>query len=264
MKEALNAAALLAAAEKAYQQGDIRVACRIFASVARSRPATPINQQARQRLTQIADEAMQKIESVDRQLAQEAKALSPSEMLGLNGPQPTQWVQAVTTAFADYDELSERYDAVPMIRRKLRAQVAQKRRRPEYAAVLNEPEAMALCEIARQHERDQQSCCAYWVYKDAAQLAPAPAARRAVEQLASMEKDPQLMVSAEACRQLQECHALYNRAESVVKTWPSRAQELLAQIVETAPPDSEIYRAAQIRIQVIAGCMEADNAGIDN
>ena len=60
-----------------------------------------------------------------------------------------------------------------------------------------------------------------------------------------------LLASAEACRQLQQCHALYNRAESLVKTWPSRALELHGQIIETAPPDSEIYRAAYERIRTI-------------
>ncbi len=264
MKEALNHAALLAAAEAAYQQGDIRVASRIFAVVARNRPASPFTRTAQQRLTQLGDEALQKLADVEQQLAGESTAFSTTEKLGFDGPLPAAWQKAVATAFADYDQLSEQYDSVRAIRNKVRAHVAQERRRPEHAAVLNEAEATALCEVARQHERDQQPCCAYWAYKEAEQLAPAPAARRATEQLARLEKDPQIIASAEACRRLQQCHALYNRAESLVKTWPSRAQELLSQIVESAPPESEIYRAAQKRIQAINDTLQQDRTGSDS
>ena len=268
MKEALNSAARLAAAETAYQQGDIRVANRMFASVARSRPTTSFTLTARKRLVQLSDEALQKLKDVDEQLAKEASAFSTSEKMGFDGPLPPLWKKTVTVAFADYEQLCEQYESVRSIRGQLKTHVAQKRRRPEHAAVLNEANAAALCEVARQHERDQQACCAYWAYKEAAQLAPAPAARLAAEQLARMEQDPQLLTSAEACRQLQQCHALYNRAESLVKTWPSRALELHSQIIEAAPPDSEIYRAAEKRIRTITGTdipsgAVQDGAGID-
>ena len=176
-----------------------------------------------------------------------------SEKMGFDGTLPPSWKEAVTVAFADYEQLCEQYESMRSIRSQLKAHVAEKRRRPEHAAVLNEANAAALCEVARQYERDQQACCAYWAYKEAAQLAPAPTARLAAVQLARMEQDPQLLASADACRRLQECHALYNRAESLVKTWPSRALELHGQIIESAPPDSEVYHAAEKRILAIAG-----------
>ncbi len=263
MKEMLDGAARLEAAEKAYAEGDIQVASRIFMTVARTRPATSVTDKARQRLTELADEAKQKLESVDEQLSDAAKNFATTQRLGFDGPLPAPWKEAVTVAFVGYDELCELYDAVPRMRGELNAHVARQRRRPEYAAVLNEPKAAALLEVARQHEQENQRCCAYWVYKEAAQLAPAPAARSAAEELAKMEADPALMAAAEACRRLQECHKLYNRAESLVKMWPSRAEELLGQIIEIAPPDSEIYRAARLRLRDIAGTAGADEVELD-
>jgi hypothetical protein len=252
MKKAMDAASRLSIGDQAYQKGDIRIASRMYLSVANARPATPVNQMARQRLSTLTAEARQKLKEVDDQLAAAAAKFGTSERLGLEGPLPREWELAVTTAFSEYDILREKYNGVPTVRRELRTRLTKKRNQPEYAASLNNPEAEALCEIARQHQRDQQQCCAYWVYKEAAKLTPAPAARTAAEQLAIMEKNEQLMQEAKKCRELKECHKLFNRAESVVKTWPARAKELLAQIIETAPPDSEIYRAARERVQEIS------------
>jgi hypothetical protein len=40
-----------------------------------------------------------------------------------------------------------------------------------------------------------------------------------------------------------------------MRTWPARAEQLLAQIIDTAPADSEIHRAARERIQTLrASC----------
>lgn len=252
MKKAFDGAARLAVGDQAYQEGDIRVASRMFMSVANSRPATPVNEMARQRLSQLSDEALKKINAVENQLAEKAAQFSPSEKMGVNDLMPREWKLAVTTAFTELEVLQETYDSVPLVRGELKTRLAKARRRPEHAAVLNEAEAAALCEIARQHERDQQQCCAYWVYKEAAKLDPAPSARTAAEQVARMDQDPQLVAAAEKCRQLKECHKLYNRAESVVATWPARARELLTRILDTAPSDSEIYRAARERISKIS------------
>jgi hypothetical protein len=252
MRKISDSAARLQAAEKAYAEGDVQVASRIFMKVARGRPATPVSAQAKQRLLQLAEEAKGKLKAVDEQLASAGESFATSERLGMDGPLPGPWKEAVAVAFADYDKLCELYDAVPRMRGELKEHVAHQRRRPECAAVLNEPEALALVELAQQHEQNNHACCAYWVYKEAAQLNPAPTARAAAEQVARMEADRQIMAAAVACRQLQECHKLYNRAESLAKAWPSRSEELLSQVVATAPPDSEIYRAAKRRLQTLA------------
>ena len=105
-----------------------------------SRPATSFTLTARQRLVQLSDEALQKLKDVDEQLTKEASAFSTSEKMGFDGPLPPVWKKTVTVAFADYEQLCEQYESVRAIRGKLKAHVAEKRRRPEHAAVLNEPE----------------------------------------------------------------------------------------------------------------------------
>lgn len=70
--------------------------------------------------------------------------------------------------------------------------------------MLNESKARELWEVAQQHEEAEAPCCAFWAYRDAAKLAPAPSAERAGQRLAQMQQDPQIVASAEACRQLQE------------------------------------------------------------
>ncbi len=214
-------------------------------------PITPVNALAKQRLNLLAAEAREKIKNVDSQLAAQAEQFATSEKLGVDGQLPDEWKQAVTAAFNDYESLRDTYDSVPAVRGELKSRLTSARRRPEYAAALQQQEASELCEVARQHERDQEQCCAYWVYKEAAKLAPAPATRLAAQQVARMDQDEQLLAAATKCKELKECHKLFNRAESVVATWPARALELLAQITHKAPPDSTIHRAARQRMQEI-------------
>ena len=64
-----------------------------------------------------------------------------------------------------------------------------------------------------------------------------------------MEEDPEIVASAAACRELQECHKIFSRAEKLSKLRQARAKELFAQIVERAPEDSELHRAALLHIQ---------------
>ena len=119
------------------------------------------------------------------------------------------------------------------------------RRQPEYASVLNELAAKSLWELGQEHERDDQLCCAYWVYKRAAELTPAPSAVLAKNRFAELDKDPQVVASAEKCRTLQWCHQAYLRADRLLELKPERATELFAEIVSRAPKDSEVYREAK-------------------
>ena len=63
---------------------------------------------------------------------------------------------------------------------------------------------------------------------------------------------PYYVAAAEACRELQECHTIFNRAGKLMKARPSRAQALFAEIVERAPGDSEVHRAAKKHLQDMA------------
>ena len=155
-------------------------------------------------------------------------------------------------AFREYDQLVAEYGGVPAVKRELTAHLRKQRHRSEFAAVLDEPRAKALLDMAEQHEREDQPCCAYWAYKDAAKLASTPSGQLARDRFVEMEQDPEVVASAEACRELQECHKLYDRAERLAKARPEKAKDLFAQITERAPRDSTIWLAAHARFQAMS------------
>jgi hypothetical protein len=248
--------ARLDAADRAYQGGDVMLASRIYVSLALAREKTPGSVQARQRLDRLAADAQQKLQKIDDELAAALSGMSPSESLGLNMPQDGAasddgWSDLVQAAFDRYDQLAEDYGGVPAMKRELKSHVARQRRRPEFARVLKEPEAGTLLELARKHEREDHACCAYWVYQEAARLVPAPSARLAQERYDQMQQDPRVVAAAESCRQLQECHRLYQRAEMLAEMRPERAKELFDQIIDVAPEDSEVGRAARQQLALL-------------
>ena len=76
---------------------------------------------------------------------------------------------------------------------------------------------------------------------------PAPSAIEAKTRLEALEKVPDIVAKAEACREVQRCHQLYARASAFCRIVPS-ANELLAEIIRRAPNDSKVYRAAKQRL----------------
>lgn len=249
-------AARLNAADRSYSDGDVMVASRLYVSLALARGNTAVSTKARQRLNRLAADAREKVKKIDDELAAGLSGMSPSESLGLNASQDAAasdggWSDQVQSAFDHYDQIVEDYGGVPAVKRELKSHVAGQRRRPEFARVLDEPEAATLLDIARKHEQEDHACCAYWVYKEAAQLTPAPSARIAQARYDEMQQDPQVVAAAERCRQLQECHRLYRRAEMLTEMRPERARELFVQIVDTAPEESEVCRAAREKIAML-------------
>jgi hypothetical protein len=231
-KKARSTAALLATADAAYKEGRILAASKIYCRMASGRPPNGFSVAARQRLDRLAEDARGKLGEVDAKLSQQEMA-----------------PDLIEAVFDEYSRLSKDYGGVPAVRREIRSHVARQRRRPEYAKVLNEPEAEALWESAQEHEARDHPCCAYWIYQRAARLTPAPSGERALKQLTKMNEDPRLVAAAELCRRLQECHGLFSRAERVIKANPARARELFRQIVDRAPEDSEVHLAARRQIR---------------
>ena len=249
MKKANTAAARLAVAEKAYQDGDLRVASRIYLGLALSRSKVPAADEAKSQLKQLADEARAKLDAISTKLAAGGSVSSPGESSAGDGSgdretSPQQWMDLVTEAFRQYEQLEEDYEDVPVVNREIRSHVAKQRRRPEIAAVLNEPEAASLLEVARQHEKNNEHCCAYWVHERASKLLPAPSAQIARDRIAEMKQDPAAVAAAKACRDARECHVIYRRAELLIEKRPTRAKELFSEIVRRMPEGSEIHRAA--------------------
>ena len=158
------------------------------------------------------------------------------------------WEAAVRAAFNKYNRLVDDYEGVPNLANTLTSHVNRQRRRMEIAVVLNEPEAKALLDAGKQHESEDHQCCAYWVYRQAARLLPAPSAIEAKTRLEALEEVPDIVAKAEACREVQRCHQLYARAERLLPDRPERADELFAEIIRRAPSDSKVYRAAEQRL----------------
>ncbi len=111
--------------------------------------------------------------------------------------------------------------------------------------MLNEPAAKKLWDIAQEHERNDQLCCAYWVYKEAAELMPAPSASRASARFDELSKDNEVVAAAETCRTLKWCHAAYACADKLLPLKPNRARRSSRRLSKRAPEDSEVYRAAR-------------------
>lgn len=237
-------------AERFYKSGEIVVASRLYASVARSRPKTTMTEKARRCLDDLAEEARDKLGKIDATLSEQSQAISPGERFNAQR-WPDGWQDAVTAAFQQYNQIVKDYRAVPAVKNELRLHVSKQRREREYAAVLNEPEAKTLWDLAKQHEQEDEACCAYWVYQRASKLRPAPSAQQASDRLAQMQQDSNLVAAAERCREMQQCHKIYRLADRLVRSKPERARELFAEIVQRSPQDSEIHRDARERIEDI-------------
>jgi hypothetical protein len=111
--------------------------------------------------------------------------------------------------------------------------------------VLNEKPAADLLAQAQQQEQDDERCCAYWTYEEAAKLTPAPSAIAAAGRFEAMKKDPEIVAEAEECRVLQECHQTFHTAELLEKSLPEKAETLFKDILAKSPRDSEVHRCAK-------------------
>jgi hypothetical protein len=270
----------LAVGDERLAHGDMRVACMIYARLAATHPPTEATEAAKKKVAELQEEAKQKLEKLDSQLAaahSEPRAErrdntsqgdlgssvaggagenEPREEsagdggLGQTAERPTAGMGGrIVALFREYDRLADTYRALPGVGSQFRAHTAKLRGRPENAAALNEPAASALWEKGQKHERENQLCCAYWAYKEAAALAPAPSAVQAGFRFAELAEDPQVVAAAQACRELKWCHQAYVRAERLLNGKPEVASEIFAEIVRRAPEDSEVYRAAQEHLQ---------------
>jgi hypothetical protein len=245
-----GAAQRLAAADRAYQEGNVRLATAIYVRLAGSKPAGPSTATARERLAKLAEEARQKLKAVDARLVPEA--VTPEAGKSANSPTPTRLApETILQAFEDYDEIASQYGKVPEVKRELASHISRQRRKAEYAAVLNETQAKELWEMGQRHERDDQACCAYWAYEQAARLVPAESALRAKWRFEAMKLDPNVVEAAKTCRELRRCHEVYHRATMMAKVKPERAKELYAEILRRAPADSAIYRTAQADLDAL-------------
>jgi hypothetical protein len=227
--------------------GDLATASRLYQRVALRRPANETNKAAQERLETIQAAPFATLAALEGQL----KKLRPMETaFRQTGPASVD-PSAVTQIFDLLDKLQLEYAAVATVESRIADRIRILRNDPLFAAVLQEPAAAELWEMGQEHEKNQQACCAVLVYEQAASFLPAASAKLARSRLTTLNKDPLVKVEVERCRVLQLCHAKFREAEAVKATNPNKAREHLARIIELAPQDTSIHKAAREQIAML-------------
>lgn len=253
-RQATAAAERLEAGDRARRDGDIRLAATIYVRLARSKPPTEASGEARDRMIGLAADAREELRKIDATL----ECSDDSSHDSAHSPQGQVEPEVIREAFRKYDELAAKFASVLAAKREVTAHVVRQRRDPVYAAVLNEPKAKELWELGQQHEKDSELCCAYWVYQDAARLIPAPSAFQAQARFEALKGNPEVVRSAETCREVRWCLNAYQRAGWLGEVNSEKAKQLYAEILRRAPVDSGVYQAAQIAHAACAPAPRAD------
>jgi len=251
LRNATTNASRLQAADRARREGNVRVASMIYGKISLARPVDGSVTAAQERLRELADEAR----SIQKEIDTNLRVGSPfAELAPSSGQSASSSLPAKTIlkGFEDYQNLLFQYGEISAVKRSLATHVARQRAKPQFAAVLNEPEAAEFWDIGEQHEKEGHRCCAYRAYAVAAQLAPAPSAQKAAARLEEMSQDPKIAEEAEVCKNLEWCHGAFARATMLAKARkPSQARNLFAQILEKAPEDSAVFRESSRQYEVL-------------
>jgi hypothetical protein len=229
-KQAATDESKLAAADLARDEEQYFVASKIYLALSLSSDSN-VQAEAKSRLEGLQDDGRNRLAKIDN---------------SVDGSSPS--VETLLAALDDYSWLERQFTKVPVVNREIRSHVAKQRRRPEFVAAASEPEAAGLIELAQQHEQNDQICCAFLVYEEAAKLAPAPSSAKARGRLEALKKDPTAVKAAESCRNLVWCHGTFEKAKRLTSRKPKEARQLLVAILEKAPVDSEIYQAARLEV----------------
>ncbi len=245
-----SAAKQLAAADAAAKRGEMEEAIALYNRLAVSRSKNAVSATAQQRLSVLPRLALIRMREIDAAIPRDHVATTTNDVLraASGNLEAMEWRSTVIAAFEDYDHLIDQCTQLRGAIGNIRRHVADQQRRIKYDLVLNEDEAAELLKVGQDQEAAGELCCAYLAYEKAAKLLPAPSAQLARDRFAHMQQDPDIVASAKICTQLQWCHKTYRTAEQLAPVKPDRAKELFAQILDRAPADSEIYRAARRQI----------------
>ena len=238
---------MLELAKEHEQGGDLATASRLYQRVSLRRPANETNKEAQQRLEKIQEGPFATLAALEEQLQ---KLKPKGSAFKTTGPLSVD-VAAVTQVFDALDKLLLEFAAVATVEGRIADRMKTLRNDPLFAAVLQEPAAAELWEMGQEHEKNQQACCAVLVYEQAASFLPAASAKLARTRLATLTKDPLVKKEVEQCRVLQLCHAKFREAEQVKTSNPTKAREHLARILELAPQDTTIHKAAREQIAML-------------
>ena len=249
----------LSAADQTAKKGDLQVASIIYVRLAANRSNPVVAAAARSRLNYLKNLGRKKLEKIDTEFDEVFSNLhtspttgeSPRDIVSASEADLGAQNKLVLEKFDEFDKLRRDYQFVPQISREIKSHILRQRANPKFAAILNEPDAKALWQLGRQHERKKQICCAFLVYEKAENLMPAASAILAKNRLAKLKQNKRVVASAERCRKLEWCHLTYVRAEQLIKVKPVRAREMFFQVVRRSPPDSRIHQEALQQIETI-------------
>ncbi|HEV3345178.1 MAG TPA: hypothetical protein VG125_32675, partial [Pirellulales bacterium] len=183
IRKAKNNQERMVYAAQARKEGKPRLAATLYLRVALSRPRDKNNAAARAALKEMAIEGRAEMQKGDELLAQ----------------------NEIVEGFEKLDYLAWAYEDVPGFDHEIKDHVQRLHQESRYQAVLNEKPAADLLAQAQKQEQDDQRCCAYLTYEQAAQLVPAPSALAAAERFEAMQKDPEIVAEAKECQTLREC-----------------------------------------------------------
>jgi hypothetical protein len=217
-------------ADQARKEGKPRLAATLYLRVALAKPRDKNNGVAKKALKDMATEGRAEMQKGDELLAQ----------------------GQIVEAFEKLDYLAWAYEDVPVFNHEIRDHVDKLHHDSHYQAVLNEKPAADLLTQGQKQEQEDERCCAYWTYEEAAKLVPAPSALEAATRFEAMKKDPEIVAAAEECLLLRECHQKFHSAELFEKSLPDKARTLFKEIVEKSPHDSEVYRCAKEELAKLA------------
>ncbi len=229
-RRARNNAERMVYAEKARKEGKPRLAATLYLRVALAKPKSPYNAAAKKALISMADDGRAAMKKADQLLSE----------------------GQVAEAFQKLDYLDWAYENVPKFNEEISSHVQKLRKDPNNLAILNESDAQSLLSTAKKHESENEMCCAFLAYEEAAKLVPAKSAKAAEERLQALKADPQVVKEAEECRVIQECLRIFHTAELLEKSAPEKAASLFKKILNASPDDSEVYKCAREELAKIA------------
>jgi hypothetical protein len=208
------------------------------------KPTTEITLAAQNRIKAIQAEAQAALFSVKTELLGDDWQTRPKSVRTVPDPKERfgdNWQETTIEIFGRLKSLEEKYGLVPVAGDEISTAYDQLVNDPIYAAILREPKAAELVATAKELEANGHHCCAYLIYRDAAELSPAASSRDAAFKVRELSRIPGLEKSARECREIQQCHAIYAKAADAYKTNPNRSKLLIEEIVRRAPHDSKVY-----------------------
>ena len=237
--------ARLEAADRALKKGNIAFAADMYRRVARSRPKSKITRLALGRIRKLQYDGNKQLQEVAVKLARIRVSSDP-------GKDGKPWQQNVRDQFAQLKDLRNKYKNVPLLGSKIKNSIARLSNQSLYKEAILEPDAAKLLARAKQLEKEDKVCCAYYVYEETAKLTPAPSAVAAKRRWEVLTKNKLVVQGAKACKDLQWCHTAFRRAELLTKVNRSKAIDLYGQIVRRSSMDSRIHMDARRRAMQLA------------